>query len=113
MAIAPIPWVEGLQPIVFFNTALVLTHIPKTKRRRTKESESSKKPSTTKETQKGKAPTKGSKTGKFTSAKEPVEEPTIEAIMDDASDDLVHDDEQPQATSKPKTSKTLNPRWLK
>ncbi|GKF37931.1 hypothetical protein Tco_0114689, partial [Tanacetum coccineum] len=85
----------------------------KTKRRRTKESESSKKPSTTKETQKGKAPTKGSKTGKFTSAKEPVEEPTIEAIMDDASDDLVHDDEQPQATSKPKTSKTLNPRWLK
>ncbi|GJS11453.1 retrovirus-related pol polyprotein from transposon TNT 1-94 [Tanacetum coccineum] len=34
----------------------------KTKRRRTKESESSKKPSTTKETPKGKAPSKGSKT---------------------------------------------------
>ncbi|GJR05796.1 hypothetical protein Tco_0528780 [Tanacetum coccineum] len=35
----------------------------KTKRRRTKDSESSKKPSTTKETPKGKAPSKGSKTG--------------------------------------------------
>ncbi|GJS07120.1 hypothetical protein Tco_0363916 [Tanacetum coccineum] len=43
-----------------------------TKRRRTKESESSKKPSTIKETPKGKAPSKGSKTGKSTSAKEPV-----------------------------------------
>ncbi|GKA40696.1 hypothetical protein Tco_0733289, partial [Tanacetum coccineum] len=36
----------------------------KTKRRRTKESESSKKTSTTKETSRGKAPTKGSKAGK-------------------------------------------------
>ncbi|GJX88784.1 hypothetical protein Tco_0340798 [Tanacetum coccineum] len=53
----------------------------KTKRRRTKESESSKKPSSTKETPKGKAPTKGSKTGKSASAKEPVEEPIAEVVM--------------------------------
>ncbi|GJZ16805.1 hypothetical protein Tco_0552928, partial [Tanacetum coccineum] len=56
----------------------------KKKRRRTKESESSKKPSTTKETPKGKAPSKGSKTGKSASAKEPVEEPIAEVAMDDA-----------------------------
>ncbi|GJU31005.1 hypothetical protein Tco_1174594 [Tanacetum coccineum] len=42
----------------------------KTKRRRTKESKSSKKPSTTKETPKGKAPSKGSKTGKSVLANE-------------------------------------------
>ncbi|GKA67056.1 hypothetical protein Tco_0766864, partial [Tanacetum coccineum] len=76
-------------------------------------SESSKKPSSTKETPKGKAPTKGSKTGKSASAKEPVEEPIAEVIMDDAGDDLVRDDDQPQAASKPKTSKTLNPEWFK
>ncbi|GKB12895.1 hypothetical protein Tco_0846818 [Tanacetum coccineum] len=60
-----------------------------------------------------KAPTKGSKTGKSASAKEPVEEPIAEVIMDDASDDLVRDDDQPQAASKPKTSKNLNPEWFK
>ncbi|GJZ92628.1 hypothetical protein Tco_0664693 [Tanacetum coccineum] len=81
----------------------------KTKRIRTKESESSKKPSTTKETLKGKAPTKGSKTGKSASAKEPVEEPIAEVVMDDAGDDVARDDYQPQDTSKPKTRKTLNP----
>ncbi|GJR85373.1 hypothetical protein Tco_0209384 [Tanacetum coccineum] len=47
-------------------------------------SESSKKPSTTKEAPKGKAPSKGSKTGKSASAKEPVEEPNAEVVMDDA-----------------------------
>ncbi|GJR35628.1 retrovirus-related pol polyprotein from transposon TNT 1-94 [Tanacetum coccineum] len=67
----------------------------KTKRRRTKESESLKKMSTTKETLKGKAPTKGSKTSKSASAKEPVKEPIAEAAF------------------KPKTSKTLNPEWFK
>ncbi|GJY99417.1 hypothetical protein Tco_0516847 [Tanacetum coccineum] len=81
----------------------------KTKRRRTKESESLKKPSSTKETPKGKTPTKGSKTGKSTSANEPVEEPITDVNMDDAGDDLARDDDQPQATSKPKTLKTLNP----
>nr|GEW86354.1 integrase, catalytic region, zinc finger, CCHC-type, peptidase aspartic, catalytic [Tanacetum cinerariifolium] len=60
----------------------------KNKRIRTKESESSKKPLFTKETPKGKAPTKGSKTGKSASAKEPVEEPIAEVIMDDAGDDV-------------------------
>nr|GEY29641.1 hypothetical protein [Tanacetum cinerariifolium] len=61
------------------------------------------------ETPKGKAPTKGSKTGKSAAAKEPVEEPIAEVIMDDAGDDVVRDDDQPQAASKPNTSKTLNP----
>ncbi|GJR33973.1 hypothetical protein Tco_1209657 [Tanacetum coccineum] len=73
----------------------------KTKRRRTKESESTKKPSSTKETPKGKSLTKGSKTGKSASAKETIEEPIDEVIMDDAGDDLVRDDDQPQAASKP------------
>nr|GEX91056.1 hypothetical protein [Tanacetum cinerariifolium] len=50
----------------------------KTKRRRAKESESSKKPSTTKETAKGKTLTKGSKTGKSALAKEPVKELIVE-----------------------------------
>ncbi|GJS25752.1 hypothetical protein Tco_0486372 [Tanacetum coccineum] len=84
----------------------------KIKRRRIKESESSKKSSTTKETPKDKTPTKGSKTGKSASAKEPVEEPIAEVIMDDAGEDVVHDDDQPQATSEPKTRKTLNPDWF-
>ncbi|GJY01085.1 hypothetical protein Tco_0359237 [Tanacetum coccineum] len=57
----------------------------KIKRRRIKESESSKKSSTTKETPKDKTPTKGSKTGKSASAKEPVEEPIVRLIMDDAA----------------------------
>ncbi|GJZ08971.1 hypothetical protein Tco_0543254 [Tanacetum coccineum] len=85
----------------------------KTKRIKTKESESSKKPSSTKETPNGKAPSKGSKTGKSALAKEPVEEPIAEVIMDDPGDDVVRDDDQPQAASKPNTSKTLNPEWFK
>ncbi|GKC54537.1 hypothetical protein Tco_1077282 [Tanacetum coccineum] len=85
----------------------------KTKRRRTKESESSKKPSSTKETPKGKALSKGSKTSKSAPAKEPVEEPIAEVIMDDAGDNVVHDKDQPQDTSKPKTTKTPNPNWFK
>ncbi|GJZ02021.1 hypothetical protein Tco_0519982 [Tanacetum coccineum] len=84
-----------------------------TKRRRTKEFESSKKPSTTKETPKGKTLTKGSKTGKSTSIKEPVEEPITEVIMDDVGDDVVRDGDQPQDTSEPKTRKILNPDWFK
>ncbi|GKC33459.1 hypothetical protein Tco_1040753, partial [Tanacetum coccineum] len=47
------------------------------------ESKSSKKPSTTKETPKGKALSKGSKTSKSDPAKEPVKEPTVEVVMDD------------------------------
>ncbi|GJW11842.1 gag-pol polyprotein [Tanacetum coccineum] len=47
----------------------------KTKMRRTKESESSMKPSTTKETFIGKASSKSFKTGKSATAQEPIEEP--------------------------------------
>nr|GEZ41406.1 hypothetical protein [Tanacetum cinerariifolium] len=85
----------------------------KTKRIRTKKSESLKKPSSTKETPKGKAPSKGSKTGKSASTKEPVKEPIAEVVMDDAGKDMVLDDDQPQDTSKPKTAKTPNPEWFK
>ncbi|GJY42356.1 hypothetical protein Tco_0429626 [Tanacetum coccineum] len=83
------------------------------KRRRTKESELSKKPSTTKETPKGKAPSKGSKTGKSSSIKEPVEEPIAVVVIDDAGEDVVRDDDQPQDTFEPKTAKTPNPDWFK
>nr|GEW70281.1 retrovirus-related Pol polyprotein from transposon TNT 1-94 [Tanacetum cinerariifolium] len=84
----------------------------KTKRRRAKESESSKKPSTTEEIPKGKASSNGSKTSKFASAKEPFDEPIAEVVMDDVGDDVVHDDDQTQDASKPKTTKTLNPDWF-
>nr|GFB50023.1 hypothetical protein [Tanacetum cinerariifolium] len=68
----------------------------KIKRRRTNESESSKKPSTTKETPKSEAPSEGSKTGKSVSAKELVEEPITEVVMNDVGDDVVLDQpEQP------------------
>ncbi|GKA92139.1 retrovirus-related pol polyprotein from transposon TNT 1-94 [Tanacetum coccineum] len=85
----------------------------KTKRRITKELESSKKLSTTKETPKGKAPSKGFKTGKSALAKEPVKEPIAEVVMDDASNDVVHNDDQPQDASEPKIAKTPNPDWFK
>ncbi|GJT19239.1 hypothetical protein Tco_0877945 [Tanacetum coccineum] len=89
----------------------------KTKRQRTKESESSKKPSTIKETPKGKAPLKGSKTGKSASTKEPIKEPIAKVVMDDAVNtvgkDVVRDDDQPQDNSEPKTDKTPNPEWFK
>ncbi|GJZ09200.1 hypothetical protein Tco_0543483 [Tanacetum coccineum] len=55
----------------------------KTKRRK-KESEFAKQPSTIKETSKGKALSKGSKTGKFATAKESVKEPIVKVEMDDA-----------------------------
>nr|GFB10739.1 hypothetical protein [Tanacetum cinerariifolium]GFB10810.1 hypothetical protein [Tanacetum cinerariifolium] len=70
-------------------------------------------PSSTKETPKGKAPSKGSKTGKSTLEKKPVEEPIAEVVMDDAGDDVAHDDNQQQDASKPKTTKTLNPDLFK
>nr|GEU81216.1 hypothetical protein [Tanacetum cinerariifolium] len=84
----------------------------KKKRKRTKESESSKKQSTTKKTPKGKDPSKGSKTGKSASVKEPVEEPIAEVVMDDAVNNVVCDDDQPQDASEPKTVKTLNLEWF-
>ncbi|GKE66174.1 hypothetical protein Tco_1520335, partial [Tanacetum coccineum] len=53
------------------------------KKRRTRESNSAKKPSTTKESSKGKDPKVGSKTGKSAPAKDPFEEPTEKVIMDE------------------------------
>nr|GEW86753.1 hypothetical protein [Tanacetum cinerariifolium] len=88
-------------------------HSKKTKRRRTKESESTKKPSSAKETPKSKASTKGSKISKSASAKEPVEEPIVEVVMDDAGDDVARNDNQPQDTLEPQTRKNLNPDWHK
>ncbi|GKB71610.1 hypothetical protein Tco_0933022 [Tanacetum coccineum] len=66
----------------------------------------------TKETPKGKAPSKGSETGKSASAKEQVEEPIAEVVIDDAGEDVVHNDDQPQDTSEPRTVKTPNPEWF-
>ncbi|GJZ93585.1 hypothetical protein Tco_0665650 [Tanacetum coccineum] len=57
-------------------------------------------------------PNQGSKTSKFSLAKEPVEEPIAKVVMDDVGDDVVHDYDQPQDTSEPKTTKTLNPYWF-
>ncbi|GKF93164.1 hypothetical protein Tco_0279883, partial [Tanacetum coccineum] len=48
---------------------------------------------------------------------EPVEEPIAEVVMDDevnnAGEDVVHDDDQPQDTLEPKTNKTLKQDWFK
>nr|GEZ12873.1 hypothetical protein [Tanacetum cinerariifolium] len=85
----------------------------KTKTKRTKESESSKKPSSTKETPKGKALSKGSKTGKSAFKKEPVEESIAKVVMDNAGEDVVRNDDQPQDISEPKISKIPNQDWFK
>nr|GEV61335.1 hypothetical protein [Tanacetum cinerariifolium] len=53
------------------------------KMKRTRDSESAKKPSTTNENFKGKAPKKDSKTGKSAPSEEPVEKPTKEVSMDE------------------------------
>ncbi|GKD41989.1 hypothetical protein Tco_1266634 [Tanacetum coccineum] len=67
----------------------------KTKMRRTNKLESSMKPSTTKETSKGKALTKNSKTGKSATAQVPIDEPIAEVVMDDQetneNEDVVND----------------------
>ncbi|GJW23139.1 hypothetical protein Tco_0033761 [Tanacetum coccineum] len=60
----------------------------------------------------GKAPSKGSKTGKSASTKVPVEEPTTKVVMDDVGEDVVHDDDQSQDAYEPKKTKTLNPEWF-
>nr|GEW02047.1 ribonuclease H-like domain-containing protein [Tanacetum cinerariifolium] len=83
------------------------------KSRRTKGLESLKKPSNNNKTLKGKDPSKGSKTGKSASAKEPVKEPITEVIMVDADDDVVCDDDQLQAAFEPMTTKTLNLKLFK
>ncbi|GJY75800.1 hypothetical protein Tco_0480916 [Tanacetum coccineum] len=93
----------------------------KTKRRRTKESESSKKTSTTKETSKGNASTKGSKSDKYVHAEESVVKLTKDVIMDASNDDVVNDYDQPQNDLAPKhnwftqplTPPTSDPEWKK
>nr|GEX46122.1 hypothetical protein [Tanacetum cinerariifolium]GEX46693.1 hypothetical protein [Tanacetum cinerariifolium] len=74
--------------------------------------ESSKKTSTTKETSRSKALTKGSNADKSATTKETVEEPINELIMDDMDHidvkEVVHDIEQPQDASELKTYKTSN-----
>ncbi|GJR62858.1 hypothetical protein Tco_1505020 [Tanacetum coccineum] len=45
-------------------------------------------------------------------SKEPVEEPIAKAVMDDAGNDVVCDDDQPQDAYEPKTTKTPNPDWF-
>ncbi|GKB93793.1 hypothetical protein Tco_0979930 [Tanacetum coccineum] len=84
----------------------------KTKKRRTKESESAKKPSTTKETSKCKALLKGSKTGKSATAKEPVEEPIAEVVIDDAvntaGEDVVRDDDHLKILHNPRQIRLQN-----
>nr|GEW54662.1 hypothetical protein [Tanacetum cinerariifolium] len=73
---------------------------------------SSKRISTTKKTSKGKAPTKGSKAGKSATAEETVEELINKLVMDDvdntATEEVVHDVEQPQDALGPKIDKTHN-----
>ncbi|GJZ12678.1 hypothetical protein Tco_0547908 [Tanacetum coccineum] len=61
----------------------------------------------------GKATSKGSKIGKSTLANEPVEEPIAEVVMDNPGNDVVHDEDQLQDASEPKTTKTPNPDWFK
>ncbi|GKF33364.1 hypothetical protein Tco_0106564 [Tanacetum coccineum] len=89
----------------------------KTKRIRTKESESSMKPSTTKETSKGKASSKSSKIGKSATAQEPSKEPIAEVVMDDlettANEDVVNDVDFPQDYLAPKTNKPSRDTWFK
>nr|GEV42144.1 hypothetical protein [Tanacetum cinerariifolium] len=51
----------------------------------------------------GKAPSKGSKTGKSAFAKEPVEEPTAQVVMDDASEDVPQFNQTVSASRDPLT----------
>nr|GEZ97412.1 hypothetical protein [Tanacetum cinerariifolium] len=78
---------------------------------------SSKKPFTTKENSKGKFQSKGSKTDKSVTTKEPIKEPIADVVMDDAvnttGEDVVRDDDQQEDTSEPKTHQTSNPDWFK
>ncbi|GJV22720.1 hypothetical protein Tco_1375415 [Tanacetum coccineum] len=93
----------------------------KTKRRRTKESETYKKTSTTKETSKSNASTKGSKSDKSVHVEELVAEPTKEVIMHASNDDVVNDADQPKNDLVPKHNwftqhprpPTLDPEWNK
>ncbi|GKA18225.1 hypothetical protein Tco_0698062, partial [Tanacetum coccineum] len=82
-----------------------------------KESDSSMKPSTTKETFKSKALSKSSKAGKSATTQEPIKEPIAEVVMDDlettANEDVVNDADRPQDYVAPKTNKPSRDTWFK
>ncbi|GKF76263.1 hypothetical protein Tco_0225707 [Tanacetum coccineum] len=75
------------------------------------------KPSTTKETSKGKAPSKSSKTVKSATTKEPIEEPIANVAMDNletnANEDVVNDVDRPQDYVALKTNKHSKDTWFK
>ncbi|GKA28139.1 hypothetical protein Tco_0714307 [Tanacetum coccineum] len=83
----------------------------KTKRKRTKELESSKKTSTTKETSKGNYPTKGLKSNKYMHAEDSVVKPNEEVIMNASNNDVVNDADQPQNDPAPKHNWFTQPPW--
>ncbi|GKB83730.1 hypothetical protein Tco_0950625, partial [Tanacetum coccineum] len=88
----------------------------KTKISRTKESEPSKKSSTSKETSKGKSPAKTSKFGKSVTAEEPVEEPVFEIASDEIEqtvDDVANDADQPPDDSTQTKDKAPKQDWFK
>ncbi|GJR91470.1 integrase, catalytic region, zinc finger, CCHC-type containing protein [Tanacetum coccineum] len=80
-------------------------------------SESSKKPSSTKKTSKGKALSKSFKSDKSATAKEPIKEPTAEVEMDDAvnttAEDVVYDANQPHDDSTQAKDKDPMQDWFK
>ncbi|GJU71132.1 retrovirus-related pol polyprotein from transposon TNT 1-94 [Tanacetum coccineum] len=90
-----------------------------TKKRRTRESESAKKPSTTKESSKDKDPKVGSKIGKSAPTKDPVEEPTDKVVVEEQyTEDIlisdeghVSDPEDTDNTHTPKISDTTT--WFR
>ncbi|GJX65874.1 hypothetical protein Tco_0300217, partial [Tanacetum coccineum] len=96
---------------------LLLNQTKKSKRRRTKQLDSSMKPSTTKETSKGKASSKSSKIGKFATAQEPIKEPIAEVVIDDlettTNEDVVNDANRPQDSEAHKTNKPSRDTWFK
>ncbi|GKF26182.1 hypothetical protein Tco_0082076, partial [Tanacetum coccineum] len=85
----------------------------KTKRRRTKELESSKKSSTSKDTSKGNSPPKTLKSDTFVHAEEIVIELTEEVNMDAATENVVNDADQTQDDSKAHTKSDPNHDWFK
>ncbi|GJU09735.1 hypothetical protein Tco_1132131 [Tanacetum coccineum] len=88
----------------------------KTKRSRIKESEPSKKSSTSKETSKGKSPAKTSKSGKFVTAEKPVKELVFEMASNDIEqtvDDVANDADQPPDESTQTKDKDPKKDWFK
>ncbi|GKA84073.1 hypothetical protein Tco_0805668, partial [Tanacetum coccineum] len=88
----------------------------KTKRSGTKESEPSKKSSTSKESSKGKSLTKTSKSGKYMTAEEQVEKLVFEMASNDieqTADDVANDADQPFDDSTQTKDKDPKKDWFK